>query len=275
MLASFLIFLKPKALAPVGRTLGRSLHGLFMNLVADANPPLADQLHRPMPVKPFTVSMLQGPLLRRGGQRLASPDEVYRVRYTVLADEVFAALSHILLDKYLYHEPVDIDGQPFEITQVAVEPRQSRGWAGLASYEQLYDEAAMERRIRLHFASPTTFRTGDVNLVFPLKYNVFGSYLRKWKAFSPVSLSADLLDFVADHVVAERHRLETKVVSYNRRAQYNGFVGMCQYRILADDRDMIREVNALADFALFAGTGQKTTQGLGQTKRVRSEGSRC
>jgi len=268
MLASFLVFLKPKALAPVGRTLGRSLHGLFMSLLADANPKLADRLHSPMPIKPFTVSMLRGRLLCQGNQRLASPDEKYWVRYTVLAEEVFAALSHILLGKYLYQEAVDIDGQPFEITEVAVEPRQSQGWARLATYEQLCDQAATERRIRLHFASPTTFRTGDVNLLFPLKTSVFGSYLRKWEAFSPVSLSTDLLDFIAEHVVAERYRLETKVVSYNRRAQYNGFVGTCQYRILADDRDGIRQVNALADFALFAGTGQKTTQGLGQTKRV-------
>jgi len=273
MLASFLVFLRPKALATLGRTIGRSLHGLFIRLVADASPELADRLHSPMPIKPFTVSMLRGRLLRQGDQRLASPDEVYQVRYTVLAEDVFAALTHVLLGKYVYHEPVDIDGQPFEITEIAVEPRRSKGWAKLASYEQLYEEASTERHIRLHFASPTTFRTGDVNLLFPLKVSVFGSYLRKWERFSPVPLSDDLLDFIAEHVVAERYRLETRVVSYNKQAQYNGFVGTCQYRILADDRERIRQVNVLADFALFAGTGQKTTQGLGQTRRVRSVGS--
>jgi len=269
VLASFLIFLKSQALAPLSQNLGRSLHGLFFELVREARPELADQLHRGHGLRPFTVSMLQGKWTWESNQRLASPDEVYRVRYTVLTEEVFAALSHILLGKHLYREPVDIDGQPFTITEIAVEPGRSRGWARLASYEQLYDEASTERRIRLRFASPTTFRTGDVNLLFPLRGSVFGSYVRKWEAFSGVRLSADLMDFVAEHVVVERHKLETKVVSYGRRAQFNGFVGTCQYRVLADGRDKIREVNMLADFALFAGTGQKTTQGMGQTRRVR------
>ncbi len=269
MLASFLVFLKPKALAPLGKTLGRSLHGLFINLLADASPELADRLHSPMPIKPFTVSTLRGRLLRQGGQRLASPDQTYRVRYTVLAEDVFAALSHILLGKYLYRETVSIDRQPFEIVEIVVEPVKSRGWARLASYEQLYAEARADDRIGLRFASPTTFRTGDVNLLFPLPVSVFGSYLRKWEAFSPVPLEDGLLDFVAEQVVAERYELETQVVRYGN-FQVNGFVGVCHYRVLGGGPERVRAVNALADFALFAGTGQKTTQGLGQTKRVRS-----
>jgi CRISPR-associated endoribonuclease Cas6 len=271
LLASFLVFLKPKALAPLGRTLGRSLHGLLISLLADANPKLADQLHSSMPIKPFTVSMLRGRLLRRGGQRLASPDETYRVRYTVLADDVFAALSNTLLGKYFYHQTISLDGQPFEVTEIAVEPARSRGWARLASYEQLYDEARTDERITLRFASPTTFRTGDVNLLFPLPVSVFGSYLRKWEAFSPIPIVEGVMDFVTEQVVAERYDLETRVVRYGN-FQVNGFTGVCHYRVLRGDKVLTRVVNVLADFALFAGTGQKTTQGLGQTKRIRSSG---
>jgi CRISPR-associated endoribonuclease Cas6 len=273
LLASFLVFLKPKALALLGRTIGRSLHGLFISLLADASPTLADQLHSPMPIKPFTVSMLRGRLLRRSNQQLVSPDETYQVRYTVLADDVFAALSHILLGKYLYHETVSLDGQPFEIVNIAVEPAKSRGWACLASYEQLYEQARADDCIALRFASPTTFRTGDVNLLFPLPMSVFGSYLRKWEAFSPISMEDGLLDFIAGQVVAERYELQTRVVQYGN-FQVNGFTGVCHYRVLGGDGELVRAVNVLADFALFAGTGQKTTQGLGQTKRVRSTRSR-
>ncbi|MFQ6059156.1 MAG: CRISPR system precrRNA processing endoribonuclease RAMP protein Cas6 [Anaerolineae bacterium] len=274
MLASFLVFLRPKALAPLGRTIGRSLHGLLLDLIRQASPELAQRLHGDTPIKPFTVSMLRGRLLRQGDQRLASPDETYQVRYTVLAEDVFAALSHVLLGKYLYHETVSLDGQPFEIVEIAVEPARSGGWARLASYEQLYEEARAEERIVLRFASPTTFRTGDVNLLFPLPVSVFGSYLRKWGAFSPIPLvEGGLLDFVAEQVVAERYELETRVVRYGN-FQVNGFVGVCHYRVLGGDPERVRAVNVLADFALFAGTGQKTTQGLGQTKRIRGPGRR-
>lgn len=46
-----------------------------------------------------------------------------------------------------------------------------------------------------------------------------------------------------------------------------GFAGKCMYRIMDDDPVRVREVNGLADFALLAGTGMKTTQGMGQTRR--------
>jgi CRISPR-associated endoribonuclease Cas6 len=270
MLASFLVFLKPKAPAPLGRTLGRSLHGLFINLLADANAELANRLHSPMPIKPFTVSSLRGRLVRQGDQRLASPDETYRVRYTVLGEDVFNALAHVLLGKYLYQESVSLDGQPFEIVEVAVEPARSGGWAWLATYQQLVEEARPERQISLQFASPTTFKQGDANLLFPLPVSVFGSYLRKWQAFCDIPLPADLLDFAQEHVVAERYELRTRMVPYGG-FDLRGFVGTCSYRLLRDDPERARALNVLADFALFAGTGQKTPQGMGQTRRRRTK----
>lgn len=273
MLASFVLYLRPEALAPLGRAIGRSLHGLLMSLLADANPKLADWLHGPMSTKPFTVSMLRGRLLRQGDQRLASPDETYQVRYSVLADDVFTALTHILLGKQASGEPISLDGQPFQIVDIAVEPAKSGGWAHLASYEQLYEEARADDRIALRFATPTAFRSGDVNLLFPLPASVFGSYLRKWEAFSPIWMEDGLLDFIGERVVAERYEMETRVVRYGS-FQVNGFVGVCHYRVMGGDPERVRAVNALADFALFAGTGQKTTQGLGQTKRVQSPGPR-
>ena len=113
MLASFLVYLKPHTVARISRHAGRSLHGLFMNLVAQANAELADRLHSPMPAKPFTVSTLLGRFERDGRNKLAVPDQIYGVRYTVLSDDVFAALSRILLDKYLYGQTVDIANPPF------------------------------------------------------------------------------------------------------------------------------------------------------------------
>jgi CRISPR-associated endoribonuclease Cas6 len=269
MLASFLVFLRPLNIASLGRTVGRSLHGLLLELIRQVSPALAGQLHADAPIKPFTVSMLQGRFVQHAGHTCASPDQTYRVRYTVLADDVFAALSHILLGKYLFKETVDLDGQPFEIVEIAVEPARSGGWARLASYEQLIDEAQTDTRIALQFASPTTFRQGDVNLLFPLPVSVFGSYLRRWQALSPIKVDDDgLLDFVEGQVVAERYQLETRVVSYGE-FQFNGFVGVCQYRVLGHDPAHVKTLNTLADFALFAGTGQKTTQGMGQTRRLR------
>lgn len=267
MLASFVIELRPIKLAPVGQTLGRSLHAVLLRLIGDVDPELATALHADAKLKPFSVSMLQGRLATRDGRQWAAPDETYRVRYTVLSEPLFKALSATLLGKMMVQEPVRLDGSLFDIVDIVVRPEQSEGWARLDRYESLWDRAAGDDRVAIEFASPTTFRTGDVNLLFPLPVSVFGGLLRKWQAFAPIDLPGELETFIAGRVVTERYHLETRVVRYDNH-QYNGFVGTCQYRVLSGDIDLVRAINALADLALFAGIGQKTTQGLGQSRRI-------
>lgn len=269
MLASFLVYLRPAGLVHLSRHLARSLHGLLINLLADASPELADRLHSPMPIKPFTVSTLLGRFTHDQGRPIATPDQLYRVRYTVLTDEVFAGLSQILLGRYLYQQAVEIDGHPFRIEGIGIEPRDTEGWARITSYQDLYQQsrASRSREIRLRFYSPTAFKTGDVSLLFPLPWSVFGSYRRTWEAFAGLPLSPDLMDFVDQHVAVSRYELKTRVIQAGGYPLI-GFTGTCTYRIMDDDPVRKGELNTLADFALFAGTGMKTTQGMGQTRRV-------
>ncbi|MFQ5813177.1 MAG: CRISPR system precrRNA processing endoribonuclease RAMP protein Cas6, partial [Anaerolineae bacterium] len=89
-------------------------------------------------------------------------------------------------------------------------------------------------------------------------FSVFGSYKRSWDAFAGIPLSDGLMDFVEEKVVTSRYKLETKVLEAGGYPLI-GFAGTCTYRVMADDPVREREVNALADFALFAGTGMKTT----------------
>ena len=271
MLASFIVLLRPIRTAPVGRNLGRYLHGLLLKLVAAVDAELADHLHPGGGQRPFTVSTLNGRWSKGGGRRLALADEAHSVRYTVLTDSMFSALGWVLSGKYVDDQPVHIDGQPFAIRDISVDPRRSDGWAELTTYEDLIRQAGGDRRICLHFASPTAFHTGDIQLLFPLCRSVFGSYLRKWESFSSIPLSVDLLDFAAQFMQAEHFSLDTRELPLRRRFRHKGFPGYCQYQVIADDQDMIRQLNALADFALFAGTGWKTTHGFGQTRRVRPE----
>ena len=85
MLASFIVSLRPYREAPIGKTIGRSLHALLLNMIAEVSPEMAQTLHDDARVKPFTASMLQGRFIERGYRRFVRPDETYRVRFTVLA----------------------------------------------------------------------------------------------------------------------------------------------------------------------------------------------
>lgn len=268
MLASFLVVLSPQRTARVGRTVGRSLHALLLNLVDQVDPALAEHLHADAKVKSFTTSFLQGRFDYRQGRAHTVPDERYWVRYTLMENAVIAALSQALVGKQFYEDPVILEGSPYDIVDVITDPERSKGWARLTTYETLIETAGVDERIILEFSSPTTFRQGDVNLLFPLPVSVFASYLRRWQALAPTPIADEgLLDFVTERVVAERYDLRTKIVTYGDH-QYNGCVGVCQYRVLSDDIGRVRLLNQLADYALFCGTGQKTTQGLGQTRRL-------
>ncbi len=47
-----------------------------------------------------------------------------------------------------------------------------------------------------------------------------------------------------------------------------GFVGRCAFSMFRSERALWRTLHLLADFAFYCGTGYKTTQGLGQTRKV-------
>lgn len=268
MLASFLLRLRPRQVAVVGRTVGRSLHAVFLALIRSADPALAERLHASTQVKPFTVSQLQGRFQRRDGRPYALPDMVYEVRYTVLAEAMFQVLARILVDQQANREPVVLNGHTYDLLDIVVDPDHSDGWADITRYEDLVASARPETRIELEFTTPTAFRQGKMNLLFPLPSNVFGSYLQRWQAHSPIALDDEgLLDFIREYVVAERYTLETRVIPYDD-AQYNGFVGTCAYRVLSDDAGHLKTLNTLAAYSLFSGTGLKTTQGMGQTRRI-------
>ncbi len=267
VIASLLLYLRPLHPASLGTHPGRSLHGLFLNLLADADPVLADRMHRPMRVKPFTVSSLMGRLSREANRLVATPDECYRVRYTTLSDEVFSALSQVLLERYLHGRPVEIDRNLFAIEKISVDPQETGGWGRVTTFEALLKQHEAEREIRIRFYSPTAFKTGDVTLLFPLPRSVFRSYQQAWEAFSQVPLSEDLMTFVEKHVTVSRYALRTDVIR-TEKFSLLGFVGTCTFRILRDDPVRVRELNALANLALFVGTGMKTTQGMGQTRRL-------
>lgn len=266
MLASFVVYLRPQNPAPLGRSAGRSMHALLLNMIYQVDPDLSAELHAANALKPFTVSMLQGRFVDQEGRRLAVPSETYRVRYTVLDERTFTAVGHVLLGKQIYNEPVIVDGELFAIEEIAVAPERAYGWAQLTTYDELLASATTERQIGLQFVSPTTFKQGDANLLFPLPVSVFGSYLRKWETFCKIPLPAGILDFVETNVVAEKYELATRMVHYGE-FDFHGFTGSCTYRVLRRDDSMTRTLQALAEFCLFAGTGQKTPQGMGQTRR--------
>lgn len=272
MFASFAVTLRPTVAATIGNATGKSLHGLFFSLLEDHDRALFEQVHAAHQLRPLTVSPLLGEFTRDGFRRRVSPAQLYWVRYTTLSEELFNALSKILLRKFIYRGKVSLDGVEFTVQDVAVEPDQSQGWGSLATPEELWERASMQREVALRFTSPTAFNQNKMNLLFPIPRNVFYSYREKWNAFTRLPIGDEFIPWVEQNVAVEAHALSTRMVWFSE-FQKHGFVGWVRYIAREANPARLQEMNALADFAFFAGTGIKTPMGMGQTRRAEARAS--
>jgi CRISPR-associated endoribonuclease Cas6 len=230
---------------------GRALHGLFYQWLALGDYTLATDVHDEPGARPFTVARLAGP---NGGGRL---------RFTVLNDDLWPAVEQGIAKT----PTVEILNRSLTLPDAG--PRFYR-----QTYADLATHAEDNRRIALRFHSPTSFRSGGMHVPLPEPRMVFQSWLLRWNEFAPEErqINIALLDIVEAHVAISRYNLHTRMVNWGRNRKVIGFVGEVQFYVLRAHKiggDWLRKLNILADYAPFCGTGHKTTQGLGQTERIR------
>jgi CRISPR-associated endoribonuclease Cas6 len=275
MLYSIILKLTPTCEVTVGATMGHQAHAAFLRTVRESDPALAEVLHLPnSPTRPFTVS----PLLRAGqardGEMRLSPRRDYFLRFTVLYPPIY---QHFMA-RFLKGEgrPVIHLGQAELLIKEILTTPGSHPWASYTSWAQLAAEASPEPEITLAFTAPTAFGFGQKGwgkkvVVLPEPDLVFGSLLRSWNDLAPPPLKLDrkaLMSYVEEHVVVKRLRgLKTQMLRFRRSPQI-GFVGQVTYGLMGEDDPTRCQLNALADYAFYAGVGIKTTMGMGQVHRI-------
>ncbi len=272
-IASFLLALRPCGPVQLPPWTGDQAHALFLNLVGQKDSRLASMLHADAQNKPFTVSALRPPPRRRSDDHNALPEPLYRMRFTTLSEDVFNVLSQVLYDQMMRRATVQLGKAEFRLIDVATESVRNGERANITSAEELWERAQPVSDITLRFTTPTAFRTATpshekkVTMLFPNPTNVFHSYREKWNAFTPNKIDDGFKDWVEENVVVEAHHLQTERVPFGN-SPLSGFRGWCRYTARDGDLQRLKQWNALADFAYFCGTGQKTTQGMGQTRRI-------
>lgn len=274
-LYSLALTLQAERPATLPATSGHQAHAALLAAIREADPDLARLLHAAGPsVRPFTVSPLLGVRAGRKETVEIAPERPCTLRITLLQD----ALYRELMGRFL-EDPgrpaIRLGEARFLITQVQTTPGSSP-WAGYTTWEALLSQARADKRVTLDFLSPTAFSLGQRPWgkrfhVLPEARFVFGSLLRSWNALAPAGLAlpADALgDYLEnDVVILEISQLRTAMWRYPRHLQV-GFLGRVSYGLKGADTALRRQLNALADFAFYAGVGYKTTMGMGQTRRV-------
>ncbi|NET00283.1 MAG: CRISPR-associated endoribonuclease Cas6 [Sphaerospermopsis sp. SIO1G2] len=250
---------------------GRHYHALFLNLVSSVDKKLGNYLHESNSDKAFTLSPLQiqsrnktqFPTLQYEHKKPISPGTHCWWRISLLDDKLFNKLTPLWLNLNP-EQPWHLGSANLFITSIQGTPQSNQPWANVCSYDQLYEQASEEHRvIKFIFATPVAFRQGGFDNVLPTKESVFNSLLNRWNKYSGIELN----NITLDSVYPSAFNIKTEVIS-NYENKFIGCLGEISYRILGNVEAIgIKQINALADFALYAGVGRKTTMGMGMVRR--------
>ena len=275
---SAVIHLSPPEDVTLRPTMGHHAHAVFLSLLRIGNPKKAEEAHATSAQKPFTVSPLIARGTRHRDQLHLQAETDCKLRFTFLSDALFAHFAPVFFTDPL--PSIRLGQATFQINRLITTASETEGWGSTTTYEELIETAGTETHMQARFYSPTAFRAltprgqdrrdeAAIDLV-----RCYQSWVNKWNTFAPIQIDKErLLDFV------ERYAGLTAIDSKNRvldfgRHKIAGFVGSCAYRFFieeqssdAGDLEMLRWVNLLADYAFYAGTGYKTTMGMGQTRR--------
>jgi len=262
---------------------GRAAHALLLQVMRQSDEDLAQDLHESgSSPRPFTTSTLIGYDSRRGLQA----ERVYTLRLTGLNQEVSGRLLEASQAGGSLHpgREVELDFLPFEIVANSLclpaaagdgaQAQAAARWSRQTSYQELsapylLAKAPPERRLTLKFFSPASWKAAaGMHIPMPLPELFFSSLLNRWNAFAPVTLPAEVRRYAAECLAISRYRLSSSVIPQKQGSKRIGCVGEVTYSSLNYDPYWMGLLQALADYAFFAGVGISTTQGMGQCCRV-------
>jgi len=119
------------------------------------------------------------------------------------------------------------------------------------------------------FLSPTGFKSGAVQNIFPAPELWFGSLAARWKTaygenpLENLKLEHPIKNALANTFVAD-YSLRSAAVVLKENLVFRGCVGRVRYVWKNESTAVRKALACLTAFAFFCGVGYKTTQGMGQ-----------
>ena len=225
----------------------RALHANFFQWLQRGDEYLAKKAHDTEGMKAFTLSSLSV---------ISEHDAAFRI--TLLDDSLLAPLEKGITPE------VNITGSLLAFSKPYV--------VQSSSYLQLAQQASSASAVCLQFQSPTSFSRQGMHYPLPDPVLVFTSYRSRWNAFAPepLHIADHWLDWLTESIAISDVRLSTQRVAYGDLYQQVGMVGEVRFVVTgkSSQADGRAQLCTLADYAWFCGTGHKTTQGMGQTRRI-------
>jgi CRISPR-associated endoribonuclease Cas6 len=134
----------------------------------------------------------------------------------------------------------------------------------------------------MRFATPTAFKSGDADVPLPIPRLCFQSWLNSWDEHSPSLFFTDkaerrqfLEEAVEGQVSVNFSQIRAAEQGFyfdGHRTKEQGFTGICTFsvKLKKTTPHQRRILTTLAHYSFFAGTGRKTTMGMGVTRLMNS-----
>jgi CRISPR-associated endoribonuclease Cas6 len=265
-LYALVIRLRPERGGPPVDPRGHGAQALFLDLLHQIDPVLAEQLHAQVVSKPYTVAVLPAPMRARRG------DDLVELRVAFTRAELFPPLTHALLQQ-LPGATLRLGRATLALADVLGTPG-SHPWAGYGSFAELWAAVRPAASVTLEFATPTaigqgTRADGRARLgLLPAPEAVFPSIARRWNELAPpdLRLDHDAVKAAVDDTLVSRYELATAQINLGKGPQ-KGFVGVCNYELPAD-AEQRRLLTLLSDAVFYLGIGMKTARGMGLCRRL-------
>lgn len=275
-------------LAPTDLQGQKGLALFLEEMIEKQDATLAARLHASRNSKPFTTAILSRWLpseerrsrdgARSHSSRTADSREIH-LRLTLLDDTLYTPVSQFFL-QHLSRIPVLHLGQAqLAVARVLTTPESGEPWAGYTRFAELLASASeTDTTWTVQFASPTVFKSGDADIPLPIPRLCFQSWINSWDEHAPTPFFQDreerqaFLSEVVERQVSVSYthlRLEQNALYFDGvRTREQGFVGTCRFtvrptRMAPQHRQVLA---TLVAYSYYAGTGRKTTMGMGLTR---------
>ncbi len=263
-LYAFVVRLHAMGGAPAPRAQGHGAQALFLDLVRQVAPDIAERLHTDAPSKPYTVAVLP----QRGRS-------LVELRISLLRADLFQPFVQAMLRQMPGEAPLRLGEARLRLGDVIGTPApQGHPWAGYSSFADLRRNAEPAHTVALEFATATAVSQGarpdgkQRLALLPDPLLIFPSLVKRWNELAPAHLRLDpeAVRAAAADTLVTRYRAGSTEINLGKGPQ-KGFVGTVAYELPTDEAQA-RLLALLADAALYLGVGMKTARGMGLCRRL-------
>jgi CRISPR-associated endoribonuclease Cas6 len=218
---------------------------------------------------------------RPGTHQAVVPEGEMQIRITLLNDALYPCVSQFFLQHLNGVPLLRLGRSMLAVSRVMTTPESGEPWAGFARFDELLARASEhETTWHMQFVTPTAFKTGDAAMPLPVPRLCFQSWLNSWDEHAPLpffqdkamrrAFLADVVEWGVSVTYDHLRLVQTPLYFDGARTREHGFVGTCRFTAKsAKVAPAHRKILAtLAAYSYYAGTGRKTTMGMGLTRRL-------